>query len=136
MENFYNTLGVDENANPDQIKQAYRKLAAQHHPDRGGDTAKFQQIEEAYRVLSDPNQKAQYDNPQPQGFGHNPFNNGLSFNMGHGDFQDIFAQMFANQRPPAPAAPATGEEKCYREDIRRRSSGKIRRGWRGDRWPR
>lgn len=57
----YNTLGVSDSAAPDEIKKAYRKLASQHHPDKGGDTAKFQQIEEAYRVLSDPNQKAQYD---------------------------------------------------------------------------
>lgn len=64
----YDTLGISKSAGPDEIKKAYRKLASQHHPDKGGDTAKFQQIEEAYRILSDPAQREQYDNPQPQGF--------------------------------------------------------------------
>jgi curved DNA-binding protein len=65
---YYSTLGVGRNASQDEIKKAYRKLAAQHHPDRGGDTAKFKEIEEAYRVLSDPAQRQQYDNPQRHSF--------------------------------------------------------------------
>ena len=64
----YNTLGVAENATPEDIKRAYRKLASQHHPDRGGDTHKFQSIEEAYRVLSDPGSRQRYD-MERQGFG-------------------------------------------------------------------
>jgi curved DNA-binding protein len=44
----YDTLGVAENANADEIKKAYRKLANQHHPDKGGDTNRFQQIQSAY----------------------------------------------------------------------------------------
>ena len=47
MKDYYKTLGVDRTATPDQIKQAYRRLASQHHPDKGGDTAKFQEIQEA-----------------------------------------------------------------------------------------
>ena len=46
----YDTLGVSKTATPEEIKKAYRKLASQHHPDKGGDTAKFQEIEEAYSV--------------------------------------------------------------------------------------
>ena len=46
----YDTLGVTKSATPDEIKRAYRKLASQHHPDKGGDTAKFQQVEEAYKI--------------------------------------------------------------------------------------
>ena len=68
MQNYYDILGVSENASPDEIKKAYRKLASKHHPDKGGDTLQFQNIEEAYRILSDPAQRQQYDNPQPQGF--------------------------------------------------------------------
>jgi len=45
---YYNTLGVNRNASPDEIKKAYRRLAGQHHPDKGGDTATFQKIQEAY----------------------------------------------------------------------------------------
>ena len=47
----YSTLGVAETASPDEIKQAYRKLANQHHPDKGGDTATFQKIQEAYENI-------------------------------------------------------------------------------------
>jgi DnaJ-class molecular chaperone len=58
---YYNTLGVSETATPDEIKQAYRRLANKHHPDRGGDTAEFQKIQAAYNVLGDDNARAQYD---------------------------------------------------------------------------
>lgn len=57
----YETLGISENANQDEIKKAYRKLANQHHPDKGGDTNKFQQIQSAYETLSDNQKRAQYD---------------------------------------------------------------------------
>lgn len=67
MNNHYQTLGVDRNATPDEIKRAYRKLASQYHPDKGGDKNKFQEIEAAYRTLSDPQQRAQHDNPNPFG---------------------------------------------------------------------
>lgn len=87
----YQTLGVDRSASPEDIKRAYRRLASQHHPDKGGDTARFQQIEEAYRVLGNPDARQQYDNPQAQfshGFGSHPFN-----------FQDVFS-MFAQGNFP------------------------------------
>lgn len=45
------TLGLDEGVNQDQIRHAYRRLAMRHHPDRGGDTATLQRVNEAYRVL-------------------------------------------------------------------------------------
>ncbi len=115
MENFYNTLGVNENANPDEIKRAYRKLAAQHHPDKGGDTAKFQQIQKAYETLGDQNRRAQYDaerrggfrfNVNGQEFGGMPpgmddiFRNfGFSFGPGFGPQGDPFAQFRQNQQP-------------------------------------
>lgn len=89
---YYSVLGVSKTATPDEIKKAYRKLASQHHPDKGGDTATFQNIQIAYETLSDINKRSQYDNPRKQ--------NGPSFNM-HGqnvDIADIFSQMFNGGR--------------------------------------
>jgi curved DNA-binding protein len=61
--NYYNILGVQPDASPEEIKRAYRKLAMEHHPDRGGDADRFKQITEAYETLKDVNKKQQYDNP-------------------------------------------------------------------------
>lgn len=69
---YYARLGVDKNADQNTIKKAYRKLAATHHPDRGGDTGTFQEISAAYDTLSDPQKKAQYD-AQLNGFGGTEF---------------------------------------------------------------
>jgi curved DNA-binding protein len=85
-DNYYKILGVDQNADQAQIKQAYRRLAAKNHPDRGGNTADFQKIQSAYDVLSNPEKKQQYDNPQT----HQAFHQGNSgFPPG---FEEIFAQ--------------------------------------------
>lgn len=87
MSNHYNTLGVDRNATADDIKSKYRSLAMKHHPDRGGDQAKFQEIQAAYDVLGDAQKRAEYDNPQPQMGGFHFGQNGVP----HG-FEDIFSQ--------------------------------------------
>lgn len=74
--NYYETLGVAQNASADDIKKAYRKLASQNHPDKGGDTAKFQAIQAAYATLEDANKRARYDAEQSGGGG--------TFNFGGG----------------------------------------------------
>lgn len=96
MKDYYRTLGVERTASADEIKRAYRKLASQHHPDRGGDTARFQEIEEAYRILSDPQQRQQYDNPQPD-FSQFGFRAGAPF-----DFDSIFDIFGTQFRQGAP----------------------------------
>ncbi len=101
MKNYYEILGVKTSASQDEIKRAYRKLASQHHPDKGGDVKKFQEIEQAYRTLSDPQTRQQYDNPQPD-FGQ------FGFSQGNTPFDfesifDIFGARFSHpgqqQRP-------------------------------------
>lgn len=61
MKSLYQILGVPENASPAAIKKAYRDLAKQHHPDKGGDDEAFREIAAAYLVLSDPAQRELYD---------------------------------------------------------------------------
>lgn len=62
MKDYYAVLGLAKGASEDEIKQAYRKLAMKHHPDReGGDEAKFKDIKEAYEVLSDSAKRKSYD---------------------------------------------------------------------------
>ena len=95
MANAYDTLGVPRDATDDIIKQAYRKLAAKHHPDKGGDTAKFQEIQHAYDTLSDPHKRAQHDNPNPFPHGFQQAGPGhFEFHFGGGGPQDIFQQFF------------------------------------------
>jgi len=60
-EDYYKILEISKNASPDEIKRAYRRLAQQYHPDKGGDPEKFKEVNEAYQVLSDPQKRSQYD---------------------------------------------------------------------------
>lgn len=82
--NYYHTLGVQPGASQEEIKKAYRKLAAKHHPDRGGDAEEFKKVQEAYDYLS---------NPQKQDNG-NPFRNGNfdfnDYNFVHPNMDDVF----------------------------------------------
>ena len=85
----YTTLGVSKTASPEAIKTAYRKLASKHHPDKGGDTVKFQKIQVAYDTLSDPRRREEFDNPEPQYRGGFPG----GFNFGQSGTADIHAFM-------------------------------------------
>lgn len=117
--NYYDILGVSKGATDDEIKKAYRKMAHQHHPDKkGGDEAKFKEVNEAYQVLSDKSKRAQYDQfgqtfeggraggygGQQGGFGGFDFSGfqgfggqggqDFEFDFGGGGFEDIFSDIF------------------------------------------
>lgn len=92
--NYYDVLGVTRNASEKDIKNAFRKLAAKHHPDKGGDHKKFTELNEAYQTLTDPKKKQMYDqfgtaDPQQAGFQQQGFS-------GFGGFEDIFSDLFAH----------------------------------------
>jgi molecular chaperone DnaJ len=61
MKDYYKILGVPPDASDEEIRKAYYRLAHKYHPDKGGDEKKFKEINEAYRILSDKEKRAQYD---------------------------------------------------------------------------
>ena len=123
---YYKILGVDKKASQEDIRKAYRKLARKHHPDLNPNDKeaqkKFQQINEANEVLSDPEKRKKYDqygkdwqhaeafekakqsagnqrgegtySGGPQGFGSGPFGGGESFSGGFGDGEEGFSDFF------------------------------------------
>jgi len=95
MKNYYNILGVSENASDKQIKQAFKKLAKEHHPDRGGDTTKFKEANEAYDTLKNSSKKQEYDTIRK--YGQNSGGQGGNFHFTSGDFfgEDMFENFFS-----------------------------------------
>ena len=100
---YYDVLGVNKSASPEELKSAYRKLAVKYHPDKNpgdkGAEEKFKEASEAYGILSDKSKKENYDN-----FGHAAFENGGGGQGGFGgfggfsgaDFSDIFEDFFGD----------------------------------------
>ena len=101
MKDYYAILGISKDANSEDVKKAFRKLAQQYHPDKkGGDEARFKEVSEAYSILSDSKKRAEYDaygrtygaTGGQGGFSGGPFE-GFDFS----GFQDAFRQGgFAN----------------------------------------
>lgn len=103
---YYQLLGLSKGATSDEIKKAFRRLAHEHHPDKGGDAQRFKDINEAYQVLGDAKKRALYDqygsaafDPQSGmgggGFGgFDPSGFKVDFGGDFGDLGDLFGGMF------------------------------------------
>lgn len=118
---YYNILGVAKNASADEIKTAFRKKAHEHHPDKGGDEAKFKEINEAYQVLGNNDKRQQYDqfgsafqNGQAGGaYGGQGFGgfDGVNINMDDlGDLFGGFGDMFGFGGQSRHRGPAKGRD--------------------------
>lgn len=104
---YYDVLGLKKGASDDDIKSAFRKLAMKYHPDKNPDDEKaeemFKELNEAYSVLSDPDQKDKYDR-----FGHAGVDPNAGFGGGFGGFEDLFNMFgggfggFSSARPSGP----------------------------------
>lgn len=93
QKNYYDILGVDEDASQSEIKKAYKKLAKKYHPDRSDEPnaeEKFKEIGEAYAVLKDPEKREKYD--QFRKYGRGPGGSGFQFDSEGFDFFDLFQQ--------------------------------------------
>ncbi len=82
--NFYEILKVSKNSSQQEIKQSYKKLILQHHPDKGGNEEIFKQIQEAYETLGNAEKRMIYDNPRQ-------INNGIHISFQNG-FMNIVRQ--------------------------------------------
>ena len=115
---YYEVLGVGNNATDEEIKKAFRKLAFKYHPDRNsedGTSEKFIEVNEAYEVLSDRDKRVAYDR-----FGHG--GTGGIFGQGFegfdfGGFGDIFDTFFGGTTTSARQAPQRGADLQYRMTI-------------------
>ena len=101
--NLYEILGLQKNANSQQIREAYKTLVRKEHPDKGGNAEKFKKIQKAYDILSDDEKRVYYDQtgdsgdqPHNEGHGHG---HGHGFGFGQGHMPDFFNMFGQGQAP-------------------------------------
>jgi molecular chaperone DnaJ len=98
-QDYYAVLGVPRTASQEEIKKAFRRLAAEHHPDKGGDAAKFKEVNAAHQVLTDEVKKAKYDLFGDENATHPPqrqprWQGGQNFHVTVDDLNSVFSQHF------------------------------------------
>ena len=116
---YYKVLQVSKNAEQQEIKKSFRKLAMQYHPDRNkeaGAEDKFKEINEAYEILSDEDKRSKYDQFGHAAFDGNQGHGGFGGFGGFGDFNDIFSSFFGGNRRD-PNAPRKGSDMQMRTTI-------------------
>jgi molecular chaperone DnaJ len=127
---FYAVLGVKKDVSEADLKKAYRKLARQYHPDSNpGDAAaeaRFKEISEAHSVLSDPAQRAEYDQMRAMG-------SGARFTAGGapGGFDDVFGGMFGAGQRGGQRTPPGGFEDIFGSMFGNGRFGQTSGGYRG-----
>ena len=120
---YYEVLGVPKGASPDEVKLAYRRLARKYHPDvaenKQDAETHFKEINEAYAVLSDDQQRAQYDRFGHEGVRMGASDSGFGGFSGFGDISDIFDMFFdmggarGQRRSQAQQRPQRGSDLRY-----------------------
>ena len=122
---YYEVLGLDRNASSDDIKRAFRSLARKFHPDKNPDDpdseSKFKEVQEAYAILSNPDEKSKYDRYGHNRPGGNPFGpdgfQGVDINIEDlfgGGFESIFGSIFGGRRS---GRSERGSDLLYRHSI-------------------
>ncbi len=127
QKNYYDILGVSENASEAEIKKIYRKLAVKYHPDKNPQNpkeseTKFKEISEAYFVLSDPKKRAQYDQMRKYGGHQGNFAGAQGF-----DFEDLLRQFTSGRGRTSRKYSSFGD---IFEDLFDQGGGQERHGFR------
>ena len=111
--NLYSVLGLSKNADTAEIRTAYKQLAKEHHPDKGGDPEKFKELSEAHEVLSNTERRQLYDQTGSisEQQGQNPFQGGGFGMPGMSGMPDMFSHMFGGMFPGGPGMGGPGPQR-------------------------